>query len=234
MLLKRLRSVQARCRHGRPSYVRVPCPNAVVVCFARRRIHAAGHSISLFARLDPASKCFSNPHRRLASRSVYERPDVSVDCTRISTRHTRSSVAYDSHDEASSVDDGCCTANFNGDTDVSVGLRPTEALHQEPDPPRQSDGAMVRDLSSASGVVLASGHRCRNRMASSPCVSVGHALPPCAYFGGRDLSDGWPAVLVARSRVFTECGEVASVVHGDVLVSCNFALRHSFRILRVL
>src|SRR5580658_4935234 len=136
MLLERSRWVQAGCRHGRPSYVRVPCPNAVVVCFARDHIHAGTHSISLFARLDLASKCFSNPPRRLASRSVFERPDVSVDRTRISTRHSRSSVAYDSHDEASSADDGCCTANFNGNADVSAGLRPTKALHQEPDAPR--------------------------------------------------------------------------------------------------
>src|SRR5580692_6356496 len=136
MLLDRSRSAQARCRHGRPSYVRVPCPDAVLVCFACGHLYAAGHSISLFARLDLASKCFSNPHRRLASRSVFEWPDVSVGCTRISTRPSRSSVAHDSHGEASSFDDGCCTANFNGDTDVSAGLRPTEALYQKPEASR--------------------------------------------------------------------------------------------------
>ena len=91
-------------------------------------------------------------------------------------------------------------------------------------PLAQSAGAMVRDLSSASGVVLAGGHGCRNRMASSPCVSSGHALPPRAYFGGCVLPDGRPPVLVARRTVFNECGEVASLVYGRVLVSCDFAL----------
>jgi hypothetical protein len=100
-----------------------------MVVYARHHVAAVGHSIGLLARLDFSSKCHSDAHRRLAARIVHEWTRFSVDRGRISTRYTRSSVTYDSHDEAPSVDDGCCTANSSGCARVSVDVRVTETLH---------------------------------------------------------------------------------------------------------
>ena len=58
--------------------------------------------------------------------------------------------------------------------------------------------------------VLAGGNRGRNRMASSRCVSVGHAFRLGASLGGRVFSGGWPLVLEAHRPVVAECDEVAS------------------------
>ena len=201
MLLKPSRWAQAKSRQGRESYGRAPCPDAVVVGPTRNRIHASGHSIGVFARLDLPSKCFSNSHRRLAIGSVYEWPRRHMDCGRISTRCTRSSFSYDSHDEAPSVDDGCCSANSSGDTRVYLGVRASEALYQDLSSPRKSAGTMARTLSSSSCVVLAGGHNGRNRMASSWCVSVRHAFARDSSFGGPVFSGRWPLVLVARYAV---------------------------------
>jgi hypothetical protein len=79
---------------------------------------------------------------------------------------------------------------------------------------------MARTLSYASRVVLVGGHRCRNRMASSRRISVGHAFPLGAYLGGHVFSGSWPLVLVPYRAVFAECDEVASVVHGFVSLPC--------------
>ena len=91
-------------------------------------------------------------------------------------------------------------------------------------PLRQSAGTMARTPSYASGVVLAGGHGRRNRMASSGCVSVGHAFPVGAHLGGCVFSVSWPFVLVAHRAVFAECDKVASVVHGFVPLPCHAAL----------
>src|ERR1700688_461169 len=138
MLLNPWRWEQARFRHDRESYGRAPCPDAVVVGPTRNHIHASDHCIGVFARLDLPSKRLSNSHRRLAAGSVYEWPRLRMDCGRISTRCTRSSFPYDSHDEAPSVDDGCRSANSSGDTRVYLGVRASEALHQDLSSPRQS------------------------------------------------------------------------------------------------
>src|ERR1700680_1624080 len=143
---------------------------------ARHHVRVGGDGIGLLARLAVSSKCFPEPDPRLAACSVYEWPRLSVDRSRISSGHTRSSITHDSHDEAPSVDDGCRSATSSGGARVSAGVRTPEALHQGPSPPGQSAGTMARTQSYASGVGLAGGHGCGNRMAFSRHVSVGHAL----------------------------------------------------------
>src|ERR1700758_2868248 len=113
-------------------------------------------------------------------------------------------------------------------------MRSAETLHQGPAWRGRSAGTRARILSSPSCVVLAGGHCCRNRAASSRRISVGHAFPWDAYLGGHLFSGSGSPILVAYRPVFTECDKVASMDHGLVLVSCNLALRHSFRIPRVL
>src|SRR5580704_8562096 len=175
MLLKRWRSAQARSLHGNPSHVRAPCPRAVVVAPVRHHIHTGDvRGGGLLARLAFSSKCFSQPDSRLAARSVYGWSGLSVDGGRVSACRTRSSVTHDSHAEAPSLDDDCGSAGSSGSACVSTGMRLTEALHYERCP--QAASTMARTLSYASWVVLAGGNGGRNRMASSRCVSVGHAL----------------------------------------------------------
>src|SRR6202035_1621690 len=129
MLHKQWRSTRAGSHNGRPSYVRTPCPDVVVVDPARHRVHADCRSIGLFVRLACSAKCLPKPDRYLAACDVYERSRHSVDWGRVSTRHTRSSTTYDSHAEAPSVDDGRCTADSSGGTRVDPGVCPSEALH---------------------------------------------------------------------------------------------------------
>ena len=129
MLLRQWRSVQTRSRHGRQSYVRATCPDTVRVHSTRDHIRFGGDCVGLFPRLALRSKCFPKPDPRVAARSVYEWSRLSLGCCRVSTCRTRSSVTHDSHGEASSIDDGCCTANSGWGTRISVGMRVTEALH---------------------------------------------------------------------------------------------------------
>src|SRR5258708_13974908 len=131
MLPKRCCSARARPRNDRPSHVRAPCTHAVVVAPVRHHIRVAGYSTDLLARLAFCSKCLPEPHRRLAACRIHDWTLVSVDCGRISTRHTRSSFANDSHDEAPSVDDGCGTANSSPGTRIPLGRRSTEAFLQD-------------------------------------------------------------------------------------------------------
>jgi hypothetical protein len=129
MLLKQSRSAQTRSRHGRPRYVRAPCPHAGMVTSARHRIPAIGdHGIGLPARLAFSSKCLPKPHPRLAARRIYEWTLFSVGCRRVSSCYPRSSVPHDPHDEAPSVDDGCCSVDSGWGAHVSARLRVTEAL----------------------------------------------------------------------------------------------------------
>src|SRR5579862_1540301 len=141
MLLKRWRSMPVTSRHGKPSHAPAPCPHVVAAGFDRGDVHIIGDSVSLSARLDCPAKCLPYPHPRLAACCLYERSCLSVDCRRISTRRTRSPVTHVSHDEASSVDDGCCSADFGGEADISAGVRTAEALHQEPSCGGRSAGA---------------------------------------------------------------------------------------------
>ena len=82
----------------------------------------------------------------------------------------------------------------------------------------------LRTRSHESSVVLAGRYGRGNRMASSGCVSVGHAVPLGAQHRGWVFSDGGPFVLVAHRAVFAECDAVASMVHGFVSLPCHAAL----------
>src|ERR1700680_1574540 len=224
MLLKRRRSAQARFRHGRPSHVRAPCPHAVVAAPARYHMRVGADGVGLLAWLAFASRCFPQPDPRLAPRRIYEWTLFSVGCRRVSARHPRSSLPHDSHDEAPSVDDGCCSASSSGGARVPAGVRAPEALHQELSSFRQSAGTMARTLPYASRVLLAGRHGSRDRMAPAGCVSVGHALSVGAWLGGRVFSGGWAFVLVAHRAIFAECDEVDAVVHGFIPLPCHVAL----------
>src|ERR1700735_137299 len=154
-LPKRWRWAQARSRHASSSHVRAPCPHAVVVAPtppARR-----GCGIDLLARLDFSSQCLSKPRCRLAARRIYRRANLNLDCRRISTGHTRSSITHDSYDEAPCFNDGRCTAAFSWCTCVSFHLRVAETFHQERSFPRHGAVAVVRTLSSESCIVLGGG-----------------------------------------------------------------------------
>src|SRR5438270_8167405 len=224
MLFKTRRSVKARFRHGRHGYVRVPCPDSVLDISACDHIDAGSCSVDLSARLARSSKCLSKPDRRLAARGVFEWPHLSVARCRLPTRHTRSSTTHGSHAEAPSVDDGRCSLDSSGGTDVYHGVRPSEILHADVSSTRQFAVTMARTLRSASCVVLAGGHGSRDRMACSRCVSVGHAFFRNAHFGGPVLSGGRPFVLVAYRAVSATCCEVASMVDASLPLPCHPAL----------
>ena len=217
MLLKRWRWAQARSCHASSSHVRSPCPHAVVVAAAPAARRGCG--IDILARLDFSSKCLSKPRCQLAPCGIYSRVNFSVDCRRLSTGHTRSSIAHHSHDEAPCFNDGRCPAASSWCACVPVHLRAAETFHQEWSFPRLGAVAVVGTLSSESCVVLAGGHDCCNRMASSRCISVWHAVPVGPSLGGRDFFDGWAAVLVAHPAVFTERTQLASMVDGFVPLS---------------
>src|ERR1700756_2963096 len=129
MLLKPWCLAKARRRHGRPGYVRAQCPDSVVAISSRDHIDSGGHCVGLSARLARSSKCLPKAHRRLAAGGVHEWPRLSGDCCRVSTRHTRSSVTYDSHGEAPSADDHRCSADSGGGTRLSPCVRTSETLH---------------------------------------------------------------------------------------------------------
>src|SRR5712692_6692593 len=86
---------------------------------------------------------------------------------------------------------------------------------------------MAWTLSYASYFVLAGGHGCGNRLASSHSISAGNAVPLGAWRRGRVFSVGWPFVLVARRAARAECGPVAAMVHVLVPLSRHATLRHS-------
>lgn len=128
MLRRRLRLARQRSRHGKSSHV--PFSHAAIVARARRhRLRSWCHRVRLPARMALPAKRFPKAHFHLASRSVYEWPRFGVDRGRISTRYARSPLTYDSHDEASSLDDGCCTADFGGRARISLSVRVTQGLH---------------------------------------------------------------------------------------------------------
>jgi hypothetical protein len=96
---------------------------------------------------------------------------------RVSTRHARSPLAHNSHVEAPSVDDGCCPANSGWRNGVSADMRASEALHSQASFSRHSARTKATKRFHESGVVLAGRYGRGNWMASSGCVSVGHAVP---------------------------------------------------------
>jgi len=177
MLLKQWRSAPARSRHDRRSHVSTPCPGDVVFGPARDHLHAGGHSVNLLARLDFRSKCFPKSDPRMAPGIVYEWARFGVDCRRVSTRHTRSPLTHNSHVETPSVDDGCSPANSGWRTRVSADLRASEALHSQASFSRHSARTRATKRFHESGIVLAGRYGRGNWMASSSCVSVGHAVP---------------------------------------------------------
>ena len=117
----------------------------------------------------------------------------------------RSSVAHDSHDEASSVDDGCCTADLSGEHRCfrwPAAYRSSSSRTGGHSP--VVPGRWLRKLSSASGVVLAGGHGCRNRMASSRAFQSGmhshsvHILEDVSFLMA-GLLFWWPVVQSSPS-----------------------------------
>ncbi len=224
MLLKPWCAAAARCRHGRPGYVRAPCPDSVAAISSRDHTGTGGHSRGLSARLARCSKCLPKPDRRLAAGGLPMWPCLSVDCCRISTLRTRSSVTHDSYVEAPAADDRRCSAHSSGGARLYAGVRLSEIVHQEVSSRRQSVGAMARRLRSLSCIVLAGRYSSRNRMASSRRVSVGHAFAGDAHFGGPVVFSGRALVLVACHALAPECGEVASVVDSSVPLPCYPAL----------
>lgn len=176
MLLKQWRSAPARSRHGRQSYVPALCPDDVVVGPARDHLHTGGRIVNLLARLAFSSKRFPKSDPHMAPSSVYEWARFSVDCRRVSTRHTRSPLTHNSHVETPSVDDGCCPANSGRRTHLSADMRASEALHSHAWFSRHSARTRATTRSHESSVVLAGRYGRGNWMASSGCVSVGHAV----------------------------------------------------------
>src|SRR5579871_649970 len=224
MLLKRSHWTKARSRHGRNGYVRVQCADSVVAISARVYIDTGGRSVDLSARVARSSKGLPKPDRRLEARCVLERSRLNVACCRLSTRHIRSSIAYVSHAEAPSVNDGCRSADSSGGSHVYPGVRPSEILHSEVSSIRQFGYAMARTRHSASCVELAGGYGSRDRMAYSRCVSVGYAFFRNAHFGGPVVCGGRPFVLVAYRAVALMRGEVPSMVDASIPVPCQPSL----------
>ena len=216
------RWAQSRSRHDRPDHARAPCTPAVEVNPVCHHIRTLGNGIGLFPRLAFASNRFPQPDPWLASRSVHKCSRAGVDCRRVSPRPTRSSVAYDPHDEAPSIDDSRCSASSGGCAGVSFGVRVTEGFHHKAFP-FHSACSMARTLADESRVVLAGRLGGCNRMASSRRISVGDAFPLGAQPGGRIFSAGWLVVLVAH-RAVTRCDEVTAVVHGFVSLPCHVTL----------
>jgi hypothetical protein len=175
MLLKQPRSAPARFRHGRPRHVRA-CPHALAAPPNRHHIRAGGRRTGLLARLALSSKSLAKAHYRLATRRIHEWTFYDVDRRRVPASHARSSVTHDSHDEAPSADDGCCSLDLSGGAHFSFDVRFTEALHYGRSSSEELASAMARTPSCAFCVVLASGYGCGDRLASSRALSTGHAV----------------------------------------------------------
>ena len=204
MLRKRWCSTPARLRPGKAW----PCSSPIPACNLRRCCSSSpagcwSRHWSASARLAFSSERPSSADPRLAAHSVYECTLVRVDCGRISTHYARSSVTYDSHDEAPSVDDGCCSAHSRRSTRVPL-LCGFPKLFIKSD--ASLAGLPARWLNAVFGLplVLAGWHGGRNWMASAVCVSVRHAFPGDASFGGRFFSGGWPPILAPYCAIFAE------------------------------
>jgi len=224
MLLKQWRSAPARSRHGRRSYVPAPCPGDVVFGRAGDHVRTGAHSVNLLAWLDFPSKCFPESDPRMAPGIVYEWARFGVDRRRVSTCHARSPLTHNSHVETPSFNDGCCPASSRWLTGVSADMRASEGLHSQASFSRHSVRTRATKRFHESGIVLAGRYGRGNWMASSGCVSVGHAVPLGASHRGWVFSNGGPFVLVAHRAVFAECEAVASMVHGFVSLPCHAAL----------
>ena len=233
MPLKRWHSAPAGSRHGRPRHVRAR-PHALAAPPTRHHIRAGGRRTSLLARLALSSKSLAKAHCRLAARRIYEWTFYDVDRRRVPASHARSSVTHDSHDEASSADDGCCSLDLSGGTHFSFDVRFTEALHYGRSSCEELSSAMARTPSCAFCVVLAGGYGCGDRLASSRALSAGHAVLLGKGHRGSVLLVRWDIVLVADRATPAKYKERSSMVQGSIPFPRHITLRRSFWVLGVL